>query len=191
MKWFFSRCKRHCQSICLLAGGVLPERERALVESHLAACAGCQKYYDEVKSVVASLANWEKNLLYIEPNQVVQARWAKEFQTPTRLTRQPLAALVLSFLDWCRDMVWPCRRVWTGFAAVWLVVLVSDLSTRDATQSRPTKSSRPSPQMLRAFLEGEGVVAEWTKAGKAQMAEPLKASHPSPRSEQPPGILHG
>ena len=51
MKRFFDRCGRYRQSICLLASGALPKSERAGIETHLAVCADCRNYYDEIKNV--------------------------------------------------------------------------------------------------------------------------------------------
>jgi len=59
MKRLFNQCGRYRRSISLLASGALPERDRDAVENHLAACAGCRKYYEEIKSVSAPLAGWE------------------------------------------------------------------------------------------------------------------------------------
>src|SRR5260370_10999688 len=80
MNWFLNRCERRRESICLLASGALPEPESREVENHLAACAGCRKYYDEIKSVAVPLANWEKNFTHIEPDPTLRTRWAKAIQ---------------------------------------------------------------------------------------------------------------
>src|SRR2546421_2020885 len=122
MRRLFNRCGRYRANLCLLASGVLTNQESASVENHLANCAGCRKYYDEAKGVAAPLANWESAFSHIEPTQTVQARWAKDFQAATDPIQPPRSALIISFLDWCHGMIWPCRGIWTGFAAVWLAL---------------------------------------------------------------------
>jgi hypothetical protein len=47
MKWFVNSC-RHRQTIALLASGVLAESERIELERHLAVCAVCRKYNEEL-----------------------------------------------------------------------------------------------------------------------------------------------
>jgi anti-sigma factor RsiW len=184
-------CGHYRADLCLRASGALMDEGSAKVENHLATCGGCRKYYDEVKSVTAPLANWEKAFSHIEPNQTVQARWAKEFRAATEPVHQPRFGVSISVLDWCRDLIWPGRRIWAGFAATWLLILAVNFSTRDTTQSLPIKTSRPSPEMLRAFLRSEAFLAELTKTGESRMAEPPKPSLPTPRSERRPEISRG
>jgi anti-sigma factor RsiW len=152
-----------------MASGALPDKQRAAVDKHLATCADCRKYYEEIKSMTAPLANWEKAFSQIEPDQTVQTRWAKDFQAAIEPTPQPRIKFLMAILDWHRDMIWPCRRVWTALSAVWLVILGVNLSTRGTSHS-----PRPSPEMLRAFLESEGFLAESPKPVDRPAAEPSK-----------------
>jgi len=182
MRRFLNECGHYRASLCLLAGGTLPDFERAGVKNHVANCAGCRKYYDEIKSLTVTLSNWENPFSHIEPDQNTHARWAKDFQAATEPIHPSRFEFIISFLDWCRDMIWPCRRIWTGLAAVWMVILAVDFSARDATQS-PAK-----PEMLRALLESEGFLAESTSPHESRVATPLKPSLSPPRSERRPGI---
>ena len=77
MKWFQGPCGRQRESISLLASGALPEEEAGAVESHLAACAACRKYYEEVRGLTAPLADWERTYAFIEPSEAAQLRWSE------------------------------------------------------------------------------------------------------------------
>jgi len=184
MRRFLNDCGHHRARLCHLAGGALPDQERASVENHLTTCAGCRKYYDEIKSLTVPLANWEKSLSHIEPATALKARWEKDFQEATRPVHPARFALLISILDWCHDMIWPCRRIWTGFAAIWLAIFAINFSTRDTSQTLVMKSSRPSLEMVRACLDSEGFLADWTKPGKSRVAPPPKQALPTPRSQQ-------
>lgn len=184
MKRFLNGCGHHRANLCLLAGGALPNGERAVVENHLTICAGCRKYYDEVKSVTAPIANWEKAFAHIEPSQSVQARWTKDFQAAVEPVHTARFMLLITILEWCHDMIWPCRRIWTGFAAVWLVIFATNFSMRDTSQMLAVKSSRPSLEMVRAYLGSEGFMAESTKPDQSRAVVPPKQTLPSPRSQQ-------
>jgi hypothetical protein len=177
-------CGPERANLCLLASGALTDNEKAAAENHVAACAGCRQYYEEIKSVAGPLADWETSFSHLEPDQTIQTRWAKDFQATLELVRPPRSALILSIFDWCRDIIWPCRRVWTGLAAIWLAILVVNFSTRATGPSLATKSSRLTAERVWAFLESEGVQAEGAKPGK-----PPKPSLPPPRSERRPGFL--
>jgi len=183
------RCRQYKETLCLLASGLPLDRERDAAEKHLATCANCQKYFHEMKSVVSPLVDWEETYSDIRPSQSLQARWTKDFQAAT-IPLPPRRFLSLAaLLDWCHDMIWPCRRIWAGFAAAWVGILAINLSTRDPARFLASKSSRPSPEMVRAFLEGEGFLADLAKPGESLAPEPPKPVLPKPRSERRPGTL--
>ena len=140
MKWFLNRCRRHRRSICLLAGSALSEPEMNELRVHLANCADCRKYHDEMVSLAKPLADWETNFARVKPSPETQSRWAKAIQAAADVNRreQPvrewtftvtLANVVrLSF----RELIWPCRRIWMGLAAVWVIILAVNFSAHDA-----------------------------------------------------------
>jgi hypothetical protein len=174
MRRFLNGCGNCRASLCLLAADALPEQERNPVENHLTNCADCRKYYEELKSVTTPLTNWEKAFSQLEPNQNARTHWAGDFQAVTAPVRPPQFTLMFSILDWCRDMIWPCRRIWTGFAAIWLMILAVDFSARD------TGPSVARPELLRALLKSEGFLADLTKPGEIRVAVPPKPSPSKP-----------
>lgn len=57
-----------------------------------------------------------------------------------------LAFLVASLLGcsnklW-QELVWPCRRIWTGLATVWILIFIVNFSQRDNVNSVTGKSVR-------------------------------------------------
>jgi anti-sigma factor RsiW len=193
MSTFFNRCGGYRENLCLLASGVLPDAERSALEDHLASCANCKNYYNTIKSTARTLADWEGAFVHVGPNQKMEERWAKDFQTAIEPVRSRPATLIFSVFDWCHDMIWPCRRIWAGFAVVWLGVLAVDISMRDNALTLAMKSSRPPAGMVKAFLESEGrrVEFEWGKPGENGATPPTKQFSPPSRSEWPEGNLRG
>jgi len=69
-------------------------------------------------------------------------------------TRKPSRSA--SFVTWllgcsntlCVELVWPCRRIWTGLAAVWVGILIVNFSQRDGSQTVIAKSSPPMEMMM-------------------------------------------
>ena len=184
MKWFLTRCGRYRQSICLLASGALSEPERSRVENHLAACADCRKYCDETRKVAAPLANWEDNFRHIEPDQIIRMRWAKAVEAAAEPVPVRRLTPIMAIIEWWHDMIWPCRRIWAGLAAVWVVILAVNLSMRDNSQTKAMKSSPPSPEMIMAFQQQERLLAELIGPNETRNAEPPKLSLPQPRSQR-------
>jgi hypothetical protein len=184
MRRFLNGCGRHRADLCLVASGALADGERAALENHLASCAGCRKYFAEVTSVTAPLANWEKTFSHIEPDTVLKSRWEKDFQAIRQPVHPARIGLIISFLGWCHDMIWPYRRIWTGFAAIWLTIFAINCSMRENPSTPAIKSSRPSLAMVRAYLEGEGFLVEWTRLDKNQRSRAPKQSMPAPRSQR-------
>lgn len=180
MKWLSNECARHRQRICLQASGALPEAEQVEVESHLAACADCRNYRDEMKLVAALLVNWEKHFARITPSEAQQMRWAKAIKAAgeSKRMRSVSPGLVLGVL-W-NELIWPCRRTWAGLAAVWLALALFNVSHSEHAHASVAKSSTPSAGMRLAFQEQERILAEIL--GPTTVAQPVE---PPRRSSQP------
>lgn len=182
MKRFFNLCGRYHRSLSLLASGVLPEPEKEQVEIHLAACADCRKYYEEIRAVAVPLANWAQDISHLQPRPDVQIRWTKAVEAAGR--REPVRRLTLAmaFCEWWRGVIWPHRRVWAGLAAVWVMILAGNLSLPGPVR---TLAGNSSPQeMVTAFKDQQKILAE-LMAGHSDPseAEPQKFFSPKPRTE--------
>jgi anti-sigma factor RsiW len=189
MKWFLNRCGRHRQSICLLASGALSGPERSRVENHLAACADCRKYCDEIKKMAVPLANWEGNFRHIEPDQIIRMRWAKAVEAAAEPAPVRRPTPIMAIIEWWHDMIWPCRRIWAGLVVGWVVILAVNFSMRDNSQTKAMKSSPPSPEMIMAFQQQERLLAELIGPSETHNAEPPKLFLPQPRSQRRIGLL--
>ena len=47
-----------------------------------------------------------------------------------------------------RELVWPCRRIWTGMAAVWVLLAIVNLAQRDGSRSNHANSALAAPMMM-------------------------------------------
>jgi hypothetical protein len=191
MSRIFNPCGEYRKGLCLLAAGALPPREHKEAETHVAACADCRKYYEGIQRVTVPLVNWEHNFAQVEPSRATVARWEKDFAAALAPAPAARFGFINSILDWVRDMTWPCRRIWAGFAAVWLMIIGINFSTREGYQNFAEGHTRPSPEMVRAYLEAEGFLAESTWPDKSRVAESPKHSLPPPRSERHPQVVRG
>jgi hypothetical protein len=82
------------------------------------------------------------------------------------------------------ELIWPCRRIWTGLAAVWILIFVFNFSQRDPAELMARKTPPPSPEMILAFRQQQRLLAELIGSSETRAAEPPKPFLPQPRSER-------
>ncbi len=182
MNRFWNRCARHRESICLLASGALAEKETAEAQSHLAACADCRRYFDEIRNVAAPLTKWEDHFEHVKPGPETSQRWASAIKAATPAGRRPPPRAF--FLNLWFELIWPARRIWAGFAAVWLVIAAIHL----AEPGRPTIANNASPPdsagtLLAWRVQGQ-IIAEFSEPAPPAVPEKPRPGEPKPRSER-------
>jgi hypothetical protein len=160
MRRFFNPCGRYCRSICLLAADSLPEPEKDQLKNHLAGCADCRKYYNEIETVTVSLTNWDGHFTQLQPGRAVQNRWASAVRAAGQ--PEPVRWLTpgLVFREWWRDVIRPRRRFWAGLAVVWSVILAGNFSLHDHSQTRAAKSSLTLQETVASFKDQQKILAE-------------------------------
>ncbi|MDD5139413.1 MAG: hypothetical protein PHY43_04020 [Verrucomicrobiales bacterium] len=90
----------------------------------------------------------------------------------------PLRLCVLNNI-WL-ELVWPCRRIWTGLAAVWLLILTINLAQHEPS---PAGKMTAAPAMM-SFREQQRWMNElFADRAPTVEAEPPKTFSPKPRTE--------
>jgi hypothetical protein len=81
------------------------------------------------------------------------------------------------------ELVWPCRRIWTGLAAVWVLLAIVNVSQRDGSQVHLAKSSSP-VAMTMTFRDQQKMLNELF-ADRSLPAEAVRPRifSPKPRTE--------
>lgn len=83
-----------------------------------------------------------------------------------------------------RELVWPCRHIWTGLAAAWVVVLAVNFSIQDKSEIVAEKSPPTTPEMIMTWQQQERLLAELTGPKEMRTAAPPKPFSPRPSSER-------
>jgi len=81
-----------------------------------------------------------------------------------------------------RELIFPCRRIWAGLAAVWIVILAVNLSMRDHSPAVAMKSP-PTSEMIMAWRQQQQLLTELIGPNETRAAAPPKPFAPQPRSE--------
>jgi hypothetical protein len=93
---------------------------------------------------------------------------------------QTAATTVLQTL-W-RELILPSRRIWTGLAAVWVLIFIVNFSQRDGSQTMIAKSAPP--EMMMTFRDQQKLLNELLADRSPPMdAERPRIYSPKPRTE--------
>ncbi|HEY5232751.1 MAG TPA: hypothetical protein VIK35_04375 [Verrucomicrobiae bacterium] len=103
--------------------------------------------------------------------------------SPFEKEKSETGATPVLLLLW-RELIFPCRRIWTGLAAVWILIFAVNFSQRDPAEMMARKSPAPSPEMILAFRQQEKLLAELIGSNEPRIAEPQKSFSPRPSSER-------
>jgi len=182
MIWLFNPCRRLRRHICLLAAGVLSGSEKADIESHLVECANCRNYYAEVKMVAVPLAGWEEHFAHIEPDTAVQLRLMKAIASADKSKSIRAFKPEVILRDCWQQLIWPSRGIWAGLAAIWILLLVANVSMRDRSPASVMASA--SPEMILSFRQQEKMLAELIGQSEPHVAAPPKQFSPQPSSRR-------
>ena len=130
----------------------------------------------------------------IEPKLDQIRRNAVAELTP-RPTLEPNLAIAPILKLW-RELIWPARRVWAGFAAAWLMILLVNLGDYDRGElvGAPAVPSSMEVQMARDEqnrMLSELLESTWIDPAEAAEPAPPPRRNPQPRSERRPLWLIG
>jgi hypothetical protein len=99
-----------------------------------------------------------------------------------RERRSQTAATMIWRIIW-RELIFPCRRTWAGLAAVWMALLIFNVSQRDKAELAARKLPPPSPEAIMAWRQQERLLAELIGPSAPGDAEHRKIFLPKPRTE--------
>src|SRR6185436_5504611 len=119
MRWRFNSCRDQRENISLLAGGALPEGEQASVREHLAQCAECRRYYEEIAKLTGEFQQWARTERPVQADAAFRARWMRSIAAADSPAQASLATRISRWSEW----LWPSPVAWGALAAVWVCLL--------------------------------------------------------------------
>ena len=103
--------------------------------------------------------------------------------------QRSFAAAISDFLGmlW-RELILPSRRIWTGLAAIWILIFVANVSMRGYSEIKMANSS-PTREMILTYRQQEQLLTELIGPNDPPVAEPQKPYSPRPSSQRQFEIL--
>jgi len=159
MRWLFKPCGRYRQNICLLASGDLSEEQKEEAQSHLASCADCRKYFEELKAVTTPLSICEKSFAQFEATPRLQMRWTKAIEAETRVRLREPVSIPQAFQRLWRELLLPLRWHLAGMGALWMIVAILNAEP-SSPPADMAQSKAPPRQLLMALRENRRQISE-------------------------------
>jgi hypothetical protein len=130
-----------------------------------------------------------------QPLKPIPADWRAEILRESRLAagqKNRLAAVAsLAEENWLStlnqklsNLLWPHPKAWAGLAAVWVLILVMNFSTREPRPVIAEKASPPSPELMAELKKQQLLFAELIGPTPPQDADRRKNPATGPRSER-------
>jgi hypothetical protein len=82
-----------------------------------------------------------------------------------------------------QELILPARRIWAGFAFIWLVIAAINLAQFSGSPNMEAKSKPVSTETLLAWREQERILADLSGWTDSRDADKPRSFSPKPRSE--------
>ena len=165
-------CGRWREAIYLRACGALEGQEAARVEAHLAGCAECRRYGEELHTATVGL-RWLGSR-DVEPRPGFQARWTRAVEEAARPSSFGEAAGALAV--WGRGLLLRNLRPALGIGSLWILALVFRLSAPAVTPSTQATAAHSPLEIARALAADQSRLA-WPHLKRDLRPAPPRQPH--------------
>ena len=188
-------CRRWCEAIHLRVCGALERQEAARVETHLAGCAECRRYSEELQAATAGL-RWLGSR-DVEPRPGFRARWTRAVEEAA--LPSGFAETAGTFIAWGRGLLLRNLRPALGVASLWILALAFRLSAPSVTPSAQTIVARAPVEIYRVLTDRARLVAgelgrQFIVPATSRAPRPIQprsegsSTQPAARLEHEPGV---
>ena len=112
------------------------------------------------------------------PREVLLSRHHDVEPKLNRIWYNALAPRLTGNVVW-RELIWPCRRVWTGLACAWVLIITAHVASSEPAMRGAGKTAPPSRDEMQAMVEQRRMLA--------QLIGPLSEPAEYRKAEPPPG----
>lgn len=120
------------------------------------------------------------------PGKPIPAEWRAEILAAAEPVRPAPArgSWLARLKEQLHAALWPHPQAWAGLAAVWVVVLLLQMSVRDEPPGRVQKSAPPSPAMRVELRQQRQLLVELLGTPEARDADRPRTVSPRTQSVQ-------
>ena len=120
-----------------------------------------------------------------QPLREIPGEWRSDILSAAKRASRPEPhATFLSTLNrQITAIFWPHPKAWAGLAAVWVLILAVNFSTRDTSPRMAEKSLPPSPEVIVELRKQQRMFAELVGPREECVADRSKSFRPHPRTE--------
>lgn len=125
-----------------------------------------------------------------QPTREIPTHWRAEILSsaqaagPRPLTFDPRPSLLATLNHQLSTLFWLNPKAWAGLAAVWVVILTLQLTSRDPTEIGARNTPPPSPEMIMVLRQQKLLLAELVDRPEPHAAERPKVLPLRPRSDR-------
>ena len=177
MSWRLNSCRERRKDVSLLASGALPEAEQTSVRAHLAHCAQCRQYYDEIARLSAQFQKWASTEPPVEVGPAFHARWRRSIQTADAPAQSS------TLISRWTDLLWPSPAAWGALAAVWVCLLSLHWATTARQPTGQMHAKTPSSRTVVTFAQRQRELSSLLES-LAPPSVPSTPDIPRPRSQR-------
>ena len=175
-------CSRTREAIRVRVGEGAVGEPMAQVQDHLATCADCRRYAEELRAAAAGL-RWLADRP-VEPSPGFRARWTRAVEDPA----QPagLGGTAAALAAWGREWLLRNLRPALGVASLWILALLFRLSAPEVVPPNQTIAARSPVEIYRVLKASEQLLAGAPGQLIVVPVAPRKPHSAQPRSEGRP-----
>ena len=175
-------CRRWREVIRLRTCGALQVEETARLDTHLADCADCHQYAEELRAAATGL-RWLADQP-AEPSPGFRARWTQAVEDAAR--PRGFGETAAALLAWWRELLLRNLRPTLGVASLWILALLFRLSAPDVSPVTPATAARSPVEIARALKADQRLLAWHFWRLDPLPSPPRPPQPPHPRSERFP-----
>jgi hypothetical protein len=171
-------CSRWREGIRAWVAEGVAGAETAQIQDHLATCADCHHYAEELRAAAAGL-RWLAEQ-QVDPSPGFRARWTQAVEDAAR--PRSFGEAPGALLAWWRELLLRNLRPALGVTSLWILALLFRLSTPEVSPATPDIAARSPVEIARALGVDQRLVAWHLWRWDPPPLAPRPPQPPQPRS---------